>query len=102
MTTECIITGVVLIDSLEDVAYNGDLFQQGDTYIVNCNEQSAHTPDEDWRKNHDLKWITPPVLDSCWSRRGVYVFPAREAVMSRAAMEYVRPHLEAKAIRRYE
>ena len=39
--TDCLITGVILIEG--DRMFNGDLFQQGDTYIVNCNEASERT-----------------------------------------------------------
>lgn len=102
MTTECIITGVILIE--DDCAYNGDLFRQGDTYIVNCNEASAHPADV----TDDTKWITP--TGDYWTRRGVFVIPVRGAQLSRAAMDYITPskrsperaEIEAKAIRRYE
>lgn len=80
--TECVITGVVLIE--DDVAYNGDLFIQCDTYIVNCNEQSAHVPD---LTTPGLKWIRPN--GDYWTRKGVYVFDMFEADHSVAALEYM-------------
>lgn len=86
MRTECMITGCVLIHPDGDVAYNGDLFEQGDTYIVNCNEESAHTPDEHPGKG--VKWIRP--TGDYWHRRGVWVFKTEDAYHSVAALEYMK------------
>jgi hypothetical protein len=84
--TECRITGCVLVHPEGHVAYNGDLFEQGDTYIVNCNEASAHTPPEHFDKG--VKWIRP-TGDHYWERRGVWVFQTDSADHSIAALEYM-------------
>jgi hypothetical protein len=84
MRTDCLITGVILLHPATGKAYNGDLFQQGFTYIVNCNEASEHTlypmPD-------GAKWVRP--LGEYWMRRGVWIFPAAEAQFSNAALLYM-------------
>lgn len=80
----CLITGVVLI--VNDIAYNGDLFEQGDQYIVNCNEQSAHKPD--MSKPLNLKFILLP--GDFWERRGVFVVPKHAAYLSLAALDYIK------------
>jgi hypothetical protein len=80
--TDCLITGVILIEG--DRMFNGDLFRQGDTYIVNCNEASEAVADV----TDDMKWIG--VGGDYWTRRGVYVIPMHVAQFSPAALEYMR------------
>lgn len=88
--TECVITGVVLYDIENDVSYNGDLFEMpiGEgVYICNCNEASAHTPDENFKETPGLKWVQPYL--GAWNRRGVWVWPVEATHHSIAALEYM-------------
>jgi len=86
MNTQCMITGCVLVHPDGDVAYNGDLFEQGDTYICNTNEDSAFTPPEVFDKG--VKWIRPD--KDYWHRRGVWVWQVDNTYHSVAALEYMK------------
>jgi hypothetical protein len=87
MNFKCQITGVLLIHPSGEVAYAGDLFERDDIYIVNCNENSAHTPPEDLGK---IKWIQPVEGSEYWTRKGVWVFNTEDARHSISALEYMR------------
>lgn len=91
MRADCVITGVILYDRWNDVAYNGDLFYLPDgmgVYICNCNEASAHTPDEGWQSQPGVKWVEPTDPDS-FNRRGVWVWLVADTKHSLAALEYM-------------
>jgi hypothetical protein len=85
MDTKCQITGVILIHPDGDVCFAADLFEQGETYIANANENSAHTPEERYGKG--VKWIRP--TGDYWQRKGVWVFPVDSTEHSIAALEYM-------------
>lgn len=84
MKADCICTGIILVE--DDCAYNGDLFQMGDTYIVNCNEASAMSA-SDVMSVAGVRAITP--TGDYWTRKGVYVMKVAEAELSKAAKEYI-------------
>lgn len=85
MNTKCVITGVTLIHPDGHVCYVADLFEQGDTYIVNCNEGSARTPPETF--DRATKWVRPN--GDYWERRGVWVFKTDDTDHSISALEYM-------------
>ncbi len=80
------ITGVILITPEGRYSLNGDLFFQGDTVIVNCNEHSKKEIDS-IPPGKIAKWVRPGL--SAWERRGVWVFNADDCQFSVAALEYM-------------
>ena len=83
MAARCLITGVDLLD--KGVLYRGDLFEQGDHYIVNCNEHGR--PALAAMPHHD-KWVQPQRRDH-FMRHGVYVIPKDELYLSLGARNYI-------------
>lgn len=82
MQADCICTGCLLIE--DDVAYRGDMFQMGDTYIINCNEASNHQPPED-----PAGYLAVTMTGDYWTRKGVYVVKTNQATLSKALNAYV-------------
>jgi hypothetical protein len=91
MKTECVITGVTLLDFDEGEwwSYQGDLFKQGDTFIVHCNEASRAAMDMSLLPQRRLKWIRP--MFPVWQRRGVWVMHQSDCEFSPAAWRYMHP-----------
>ncbi len=86
MKTECIITGVILITPEGHYELRGDMFKQGRTFIVNCNEHSKKEIRTEYPTSV-VKWVRPGIY--AWERRGVWVFDENDCELSTAAMEYI-------------
>lgn len=83
MIADCICTGIILIE--DDCAYRGDLFQMGDTYIVNCVDVAM--PAIEATVAPEVRWIRPK--NDYWTRKGVFVIKVADAELSHAANAYI-------------
>ena len=85
---ECIITGVIVVDGppmkgVTPVGVPGDLFQQGDMYIVNAN------PNATWEKVDKARARIIYMAGSNWERRSVYVIAKEDAILNQNALDYI-------------
>jgi len=86
----CIITGVVLCDTVEHRCKAADLFIFGDRYIVNASGNGElRTP---FTQENVLFFDSD--LTPHFERRNVYIFPADKSLLNAAAQAYIArsPH----------
>lgn len=82
---KCICTGMWFADFEDSVAYRGDLFRLGETFIVNAVEGEEAFDDLE----EDERILVCPA-EFYFERRRVFVMPAAKVSMNQALMHYIR------------
>ena len=91
MRTRCIITGVTLVFPEGSECCVGDLFQQGDIYIMNANTDRSgdgrRLPVEQSIYGRTVRLVNH---DCYFERRGVFVFSRFSCELNREAEEHIK------------
>jgi len=92
MNTECLIAGVELVSPSGEYHFHGDLFQQGNTFIVNA--VTDRSGDALWVDGAPELGLNNVYLRNheYFERRGVIVFNLEDCEFSVTALEYIRKH----------